>query len=70
MDVLRRASKKYMDAVIQWLGIVIISIGVERISLAAGLIVLGSLTLAYGIIREIVANTAAEPEEPTDDGIR
>ena len=69
MDVLKRVA----PTLYQLVGVLILSLGVALISIAAGLIVLGSLTLAYGIIREIVADTAAEPsstEEPTDDGIR
>lgn len=70
MDVLRRNGA----AIWQVIGIIILTVGIMLISVAAGLIVLGSLTLAYGIIREIVATSvtvkSSDTEESQDDGIR
>lgn len=70
MDVLKRNA----PSVYQLIGVLILSLGVALISVAAGLIVLGSLTLAYGTIREIVATSVAiessDTEESQDDGIR
>jgi hypothetical protein len=90
MDVLRPESKSISeqaeeakvrgireypwDTILQISGVLILAVGVALISVAAGLIVLGSLTLAYGIIREIVATSvtmkSSDTEESQDDGIR
>lgn len=69
MDLLKRNA----PALYQLIGVLVLSLGVALYSIAAGLAVLGSLILAYGIIREVVATTATESpetEEPQDDGVR
>lgn len=67
MAVLKRLNN---DTLVQWFGIFMLALGFAIISIAAGLIVLGSLTLAYGTIREVVRIKAASTEEPVDDGVR